>query len=165
MAREPDAPAPPVARTLDRRFLARPTSVAPARHLVADWLRGSLPGPGHELMVGDVALAVSEACTNAVLHAYRAHVGGGPEPMFDIVARLAGTAVLVTVSDHGSGMVVRPDSPGLGLGLRLIDALSDALDIRANDHGTGTVVAMQFSAAGAESRAPLLETFSALAAH
>jgi serine/threonine-protein kinase RsbW/stage II sporulation protein AB (anti-sigma F factor) len=126
-------------------FAARPDGVAEARRQVTRWLRGEMPSA--EVMIGDVALAVSEACTNVVMHAYANGDGG-----FRVTTERDGDSVLVTVSDEGDGMVPRPDSPGLGLGLPLIATLADSLEIRPADGG-GTVVAMTFSAARAETRA------------
>ena len=49
-------------------------SVSTARHTVVEWLRGhSLPDPP----LGDIALLVSEAVTNAVRHAYVGHPAPG----------------------------------------------------------------------------------------
>ena len=53
---------------LDCSFSARPASVAAARRVVREWLRVSMTVS--DLVVADVALAVSEACTNVVVHAY-----------------------------------------------------------------------------------------------
>jgi serine/threonine-protein kinase RsbW/stage II sporulation protein AB (anti-sigma F factor) len=61
---------------------------------------------------------------------------------------------LVTVSDDGGGMVPRPDSPGLGLGLPLIASIADQIVIAPPRDGAGTTVCMHFSAAGAASRLP-----------
>ena len=147
---------PPVSRA------PRSPSIGEARRFVSDWLRSSLPG--HDLIVGDVALAVSEACTSAVVHAYRADGRGDPDPSFRVVAGHDGTIVRVTISDHGSGMVPRPDSAGLGLGLRVIDAVTDAVEVGSSEDGRGTAVAMRFSAAGAETRVPFPDAASAVAA-
>jgi serine/threonine-protein kinase RsbW/stage II sporulation protein AB (anti-sigma F factor) len=67
-----------------------------------------------------VALAVSEAVTNAVVHAYV----DAPEPgEIEVVARRTGDDCLeILVSDAGRGMLPRPDSPGVGLGLPLVAA-------------------------------------------
>ena len=46
------------------------------------------------------------------------------------------------VTDEGGGMLPRPDSPGLGLGLPLIVELATSVDIDST--GGGTRVAMEF---------------------
>jgi serine/threonine-protein kinase RsbW/stage II sporulation protein AB (anti-sigma F factor) len=109
-------------RGLDRSFAAEPDSVALARRHVTAWLRASLVEQ-HRL-IGDITLAVAEACNNAVVHAYRKSEGNGDGKAFRLVAERDGTTVSVTVSDDGDGMTPRSDSPGLGLGLPLIATLS-----------------------------------------
>lgn len=141
-ASAPSAPAP---TGVGERFPAVADSVGAARRLVTGWLRASSTD---ELMVGDVELAVSEACTNVVVHGYR----DGDVGSFGVSAESAGTSVLVTVTDEGGGMAPRPDSPGLGLGLPLMAALTDSLEVRPALDGTGTIVSMLFTAAGARER-------------
>jgi len=55
---------------------------------------------------------------------------------------------VVTVRDHGSGMAPRVDSPGLGVGLPVMAAIADALEIDTPD-GAGTIVRMTFDVATA----------------
>lgn len=132
---------------LDGTFLAQPSCIAQARASVAGWLRASMPD--QDLLIADVALAVSEACTNAVVHAYRDDDPMAREASFRVVAENDGDSVRVTVSDHGGGMRPRSDSPGLGFGLPLIASLSDAVETGPPAQGTGTVVTMRFDAGGA----------------
>jgi anti-sigma regulatory factor (Ser/Thr protein kinase) len=83
---------------------------------------------------------VSEAITNAVVHAYReADVGDVRVVACDEPDRL-----VVVVRDYGSGMLPRADSPGLGLGLPLISQMTDDLQIEAAE-GTGTLLRMHFT--------------------
>jgi serine/threonine-protein kinase RsbW len=125
-------------------------AVSDARAHVTRWLRA---GGEDELLIGDVAIAVTEACTNAVLHAYRDGAdGNGDGPHFHVVTERADGVVTVTVSDSGIGMRPRPDSPGLGLGVSLMAALSDHVVMGTQPDGSGTVVAMSFTAAGSRSR-------------
>ena len=74
-----------------------------------------------------VALAVSEAATNVVVHAYPDAEG----PM-GLRASIDGRSLSLVVIDRGRGIVPRPDSPGLGLGLPLIATLAESLEL-----GTG----------------------------
>ena len=138
----------PPAVGLDRTFAARPESVGAARGMVTTWLRSSMRD--EHLLIADVALAVSEACTNVVIHAYPS---ANDHDVFRVVAEADGEAVVVTVSDEGRGIAPRPDSPGAGLGLPLIASTSDSFELRPPLGGRGTVVAMRFSAAGADARA------------
>ena len=126
------------AQRLDRTFAAQPAQVAVAREHVACWLRATLPG--EEALLSDVTLAVSEACTNAVLHAYPDGAAKG----FRIVGRREGDIIEITVSDEGTGMTTRGDSPGMGLGLPLMSRVANGLEVRTAAVGRGTVVAMRF---------------------
>ena len=71
-------------------------------------------------------LAVTEACTNVVRHAYD---GDDPGPI-DVVVRPDGDRLDVTVSDRGCGMGRSPDIDGPGLGLPLIAALADSIELQ-----------------------------------
>jgi serine/threonine-protein kinase RsbW len=109
--------------------------------LVRHALRGLLEASGiSDERTADIALAVTEACANAVLHAY--HDGTGS---FQVAAELApGGRLIVRVRDHGSGMAPRVDSPGLGVGLPVIAAIAEALEIDTPD-GSGALVKMTFN--------------------
>lgn len=135
--------------TLGRSYPAIAPSVANARRTVTSWLHEH---GADALMIGDIAVAVSEACTNVVVHAYRDHPSDGHIPLFRVVARVEHGIVTVTVADNGTGMHPRPDSPGVGLGVALMATLSDRVEVRTGEDGAGTVVAMLFSEAGARRR-------------
>ena len=111
-------------------------SIAPLRHAVVDLaLRG---GAGEDLRC-DLALAVAEACANVVVHAYPP---GDVGPLIFHAELTPEDEIVVSVSDQGQGMVPRPDSPGLGLGLPLIASLANRLEIRAGPDGIGTELFM-----------------------
>ncbi len=74
----------------------------------------------------DVQLAVSEAVTNVVLHAYL-DAPAGAERVCELEAWLERGRLCVTVRDFGRGFIPRPDSPGLGLGLKIVGALATQL--------------------------------------
>ena len=90
---------------------------------------------------GQIALAVSEALTNAVVHAYR---DSGDVGDVRVVACDEADRIVVVVRDYGAGMLPRADSPGLGLGLPLISQMTDDLQIEAAE-GSGTLLRMHFS--------------------
>jgi anti-sigma regulatory factor (Ser/Thr protein kinase) len=104
---------------------ARAENVAVVRHAFGG-LGDALDVPDHAL--ADVKLAVTEACTNVVVHAYP----NGEGPMA-IAAGLENGQLTVVVSDEGRGILPRPDSPGLGLGLPLIATLASSLELGTND--------------------------------
>ena len=130
---------------IDEAFPAVSDSVAQARGSVSRWLRAL---DADALMSTDIALAVSEACTNVVQHGYR----DGDSGAFRIRAGSLEGGVCVIVSDDGRGMLSGPAKPGLGLGLPLMAVLTDRLEIGAGEDGAGTVVCMHFTAAGADAR-------------
>lgn len=91
-----------------------------------------------------VELCVSEAVSNAVVHAYRKLGRRGP---VEVEVRRPEGYLCVYVRDHGSGFRRRQDSPGLGLGLPLISEAAADLDVRV-PRGGGTEVLMRFQLSG-----------------
>ncbi|HXC44999.1 MAG TPA: ATP-binding protein [Solirubrobacteraceae bacterium] len=98
-----------------------------------------------EPKLSDIRLAVTEACANVVVHAYPdGHYG----PM-EVVASKDEEALTVLVRDWGRGIGPRPDSPGLGLGLSLIAALADSVQL-GHDDIEHTEVRMTFLLGGSQ---------------
>lgn len=87
----------------------------------------------------DLQIAVGEACANVVTHAYRDRATG---PL-DVDVRLGDVAVQVVVRDQGSGLQASTGRSGGGMGLAIMDALSDELVI-ATPGSTGHEVRMTF---------------------
>jgi serine/threonine-protein kinase RsbW len=88
-----------------------------------------------------VRLSVSEALSNVVLHAYPDGISDGAHLV--LAAEADEAAVHFTISDDGSGLRARSDSPGMGLGLALIANSCDELSLDTGDDG-GTIVRMAF---------------------
>jgi serine/threonine-protein kinase RsbW len=109
------------------------------RHAVAGFLEGH--GVARET-ASDMLLAVTEACTNVVQHAYRDEDGGGADQI-EVVAERSEDLVTIAVRDRGGGFAPRIDSPGLGLGLPVIAALTQTVEIRPMPP-SGTEVVMTF---------------------
>jgi serine/threonine-protein kinase RsbW len=90
-----------------------------------------------------VMLSVSEAVTNALVHAYR-HVAEPGAERIELEAHCDAEALIVIVRDFGCGMAPRLDSPGLGLGLPLIAASTSSVQIDTPPEGGCTEISMQF---------------------
>jgi serine/threonine-protein kinase RsbW len=87
-----------------------------------------------------IALCVTEAVTNVVVHAYR----DADEPGVVMVEMQKPDGYLcLYVRDHGTGIVPKLGSPGLGLGLSLISGIAASCELRTSD-GEGTEVIMRF---------------------
>jgi serine/threonine-protein kinase RsbW len=90
-------------------------------------------------VLGDLKLALTEACTNSVRHAY-----ANGEGLVEIVYELHADKVVVEVSDHGEGFEP-PAEPGNvleqeelsegGLGIAIIEALADEFEIGESAYG------------------------------
>jgi len=122
------------------RLPGEPASVPRARHLVRDFLARKHHDPAHH---PGVLLSVSEACTNAVVHAY---VDESEPGEIEVVAQMVpGDGLEIFVCDDGRGMLPRHDSPGVGLGLPLVATLAESFEVQARSGG-GTQVRMAFLA-------------------
>ena len=115
------------ATLLDVDLPAEPRSASRARRAVLDALSGIAVDKDA------VGIVVSEAVTNAVVHAYRDQASVG---RVHVSASLDEQGVEVAVDDDGLGMRPRTDSPGVGLGLPLMGDLADRVDISSRAPGT-----------------------------
>jgi len=82
-----------------------------------------------EQTLADIKLAITEACTNVVIHAY----DDGEDGLLEVDASVQDACLSVVIRDNGRGIVPRPDSPGLGLGLPLIATLAETLELGKDD--------------------------------
>ncbi len=121
----------------------------PAR---ADYLllaRLALTGMAREIAVdeevlADLKLAVTEACGNAVRHAY-------PDGEGEVTVRyvLSEGVLEMIVEDQGAGLGEESTSAGAptpridgGMGISIMRAVVDELDVHAGSDGRGTAVRM-----------------------
>ena len=107
---------------MELALAARAENIAIVRHVL-----GGL-GEAYEMpeeKLSDIRLAVTEACANVVVHAYP----DGREGQMEVVAAMQDETLTVLVRDWGCGIRPRPDSPGLGLGLSLIAALAESVQL------------------------------------
>ena len=100
----------------------------------------ALAAQGTARALDAVALCVSEAMTNVVIHAYRDMSSPGT---IDMEADVDRDSLTVRVCDQGHGLEPRLDSPGLGLGLPLISQFSAGSEI-VTPEGGGTEIIMTF---------------------
>jgi serine/threonine-protein kinase RsbW len=125
---------------LSLALTATADSVGEARRAVAAYCAEQ----GAERALTDrVLLSVSEAVTNALVHAYR-HVEEPGRERIELEARRDIATLVVVVRDFGCGMRPRLDSPGLGLGLPLIAASTSSLQIDTRPGGGRTEISMEF---------------------
>lgn len=93
-------------------------------------------------VLADLKLAITEACTNAVRHAYE-----GGEGVVELSYELHPDKVVVEVADDGNGFDDQPvkapvDEDELvegGLGIAIIRALADEFEVSAREHGGSTL--------------------------
>jgi serine/threonine-protein kinase RsbW len=113
---------------------AEPETVTVFRHRAAAF--AAEQGAGADL-VNDVALAVTEAATNAVKYAY----GPSRRGSVELSASTEDGWLTLRVSDRGLGFGEGP-SDGLGLGLAIIARVCD--QFKVVQEGSGTLVLMRF---------------------
>jgi anti-sigma regulatory factor (Ser/Thr protein kinase) len=76
-------------------------------------------------VVDDIRLAVTEACTNAFVHAYEA----GQHAPLHVTAATTPDAVEIAIRDWGTGFRVDGETGGLGLGLPLLHELAKRVEV------------------------------------
>lgn len=123
LARDEEAPS-----SLAMMRPANPGAIAEIRHAAIDF--AAAHGAGADLL-DDLALAVSEATTNAVKHAQTPAIDG----VVEMAASVSGSWLELRIRDRGLGFGTQ-ESDGLGLGLPLIASLASELRIRQEGHGT-----------------------------
>jgi len=125
---------------MKQTFKAEPRAPGQARRAAAEFAAGE--GADAETLAA-ITLCVSEAVTNAVVHAYRDQAEPGA---VEIEAHRPNGYLCLYVRDHGCGLAPRLDSPGLGLGLPLISQTAAAVEVRGDPAG-GTELVMRFDLA------------------
>jgi PAS domain S-box-containing protein len=120
----------PVTDRLDLRISARPRELLPLRARLRAWLMAQGAQPGD---AGQITLAVNEAATNAVEHAY-----GLDDADFSVQAQRDGQVVTVVVRDSGRW---REPAGGLrGRGVELMRGLMEDVEVESGPDGTTVVL-------------------------
>ena len=141
VAPDPDiAPAQPVAAAgFKVHALAHPQAVGELRRDVAAYAKQL--GAGGEIREA-VMLAVSEALTNVVVHAY---ADRDPGPMIVEAWPDEDGHLRVLICDEGRGMMPRTGSPGLGVGLSLMAQMADDIRVANRPDAPGAIVSLRFT--------------------
>lgn len=126
------------AAVLDAVYPALPPRVAEIRRDVND---AATCAGADELALLHINLAVSEAATNAVLHAYRDRPRAGA---VRVQVQQDDEFLDVSIGDDGVGMSPRADSPGMGLGMSLIERETQSFEVRTSARG-GTTLLLRFA--------------------
>jgi serine/threonine-protein kinase RsbW len=132
-------------QTVELRLDARAENLALTRLALAGVAAAA--GASREI-VSDLKLAVTEACTNVIRHAY-----GDAETGQIAVRYTAASGMLsIEVEDFGSGFEpgTAPADPdrngsGNGMGLMIIRELTDELSVSSSGSGTRLVFVKRFS--------------------
>lgn len=121
-------------RTVRLALPARPEFVCVARHTLEGLARLHSLSPE---TLADLKLALTESCANAVSHAYQGAAG-----TIDVVFELSADRIAFEVADRGVGFASEPAAAGelgeSGLGLTIVRALADELEIGSRDERGGS---------------------------
>ncbi len=123
---------------LEIRAPAQPERIGALRREIVAWAaRHGADDDCREAL----ALAVSEALTNVVMHAYR---GAGVGDIIVEAWRDADEHLVVVVCDDGHGLSPHADSPGLGLGIAIMARMASDFVIAKRESRPGTYVMLRF---------------------
>jgi anti-sigma regulatory factor (Ser/Thr protein kinase) len=120
----------PVGKVLELERPARPGVLAGIRQAIDHWLRG------HSIdreVATEIMVAVNEACSNAIAHAY-----GPGRGTFNVRLERAEGSVEATVVDQGHWRAPRGEDRGRGL--KIMRAAMDDVDVKTDRDGTEVVM-------------------------
>jgi anti-sigma regulatory factor (Ser/Thr protein kinase) len=109
----------PMRAALERTLPAVPESIHILRHAA---VRAYEDGGGDRALSADIALGVTEACANAIRHAYPEQ----PDGRLTVRGWFEDGLFVIQVLDRGVGIDTPTRSPGAHLGVALIEQLADA---------------------------------------
>jgi serine/threonine-protein kinase RsbW len=112
---------------LDECLPAHPHSVALLRHAVTGL---AVDGGASQRQCEDIALAVSEAVSNVVRHAYGRRV---PVGAVALEATIVDGSLIVVISDDGHGISASGSGGAMGLGLDLIERVAERCELHVGD--------------------------------
>ena len=128
--------------SLYMKFDAKSQNEAFARSAVASFVIPLNPSLEE---INDIKTAVSEAATNAVVHAYKDGLG-----TIEIFETITGNTVEIIIQDQGVGIediktaikpfyTTKPDEERAGMGFAVMQALMDEVEVK-NREGGGLIV-------------------------
>ena len=106
-----------------------PPALAPTRHALRHWLQDA---GAAAVDVDDVLIATSEACTNALEHAYPDRASG----VVEVHATIRAGLLELMISDAGSWREEPLDRGNRGRGTKLMEHLMDRTVIESGPSGT-----------------------------
>ena len=128
--------------SLYMKFDAKSQNEAFARSAVASFVIPLNPSLEE---INDIKTAVSEAATNAVVHAYKDGLG-----TIEIFETITGNTVEIIIQDQGVGIediktaikpfyTTKPDEERAGMGFAVMQALMDEVEVKNREGGGLTV--------------------------
>ena len=130
----------PLDDPLELRLPADVDTIPPLRRVLGRWLREA---DATTAEIEEISLACSEACANAIEHAY----APGPAAL-EVHATIAGgNEAVISVRDYGSWRAARGTHRGRGM--LLMKGLMDSVHVDAGDKGTTVRLARRLAGAQA----------------
>jgi serine/threonine-protein kinase RsbW len=118
---------------IHRSWPADPRQLVIIRHELAGWL-APLSLSSDE--IDGIVLAVDEAAANAVCHAYGPGESGRVELTLWTEDAPEGATLCIEIVDHGRWCPPKENPVGGGLGIGLMNAMTDAMLIHYDDRGS-----------------------------
>jgi anti-sigma regulatory factor (Ser/Thr protein kinase) len=115
--------------------------LAQIRRRLLDWMEPiGVPGD----VRADIVLAVNEAASNSVEHAYR----GDNDGVMVVEASVANGRIVICVSDHGEWRTPSAEPTTRGRGLPIIRAVGDGVQVLSSASGTTVRIDFDVTAPG-----------------
>jgi anti-sigma regulatory factor (Ser/Thr protein kinase) len=124
--------------------------LAEIRRRVSSWLESLVSGAA----AADIVLAVNEACSNCIEHAYR----DGPPGLIEVEASVepdsSGWQIAICIADFGTWRAPPSQPTTRGRGLAIMSALSDDVDLERTSAGTTVRITFALAAVGGDGQRP-----------
>ena len=120
--------------------------------IIRDFISDIADNAGFEIEdIGDIALAVDEACTNVIKHAYR----GGDDKEIIVKVRYDTEKIIITISDTGKGFDSEPEDESEiqnrldqmkrgGLGIHLMRKTMDEVEFNSDSESMNAVIMTKY---------------------